>query len=56
MKRQTKDDKWKDYAALCTKENEDALNTMRRVSQLHRKIVKRAIQRQAQYEKANQRR
>ena len=46
--------KWMEYAALFTKENEDALNAMRQVSQLHKAIVKQALQRQAQYETPNQ--
>ena len=53
MKRQPKANEWKKYAALCTKKSEDVLDVMRRVNRLHRVIVKRALQKQAQYETPN---
>lgn len=57
MNHKTKDGKiepkWKQYAALFTEENQDALNKIRAVSEYHRKIVKQARRRQTQYEKKN---
>lgn len=46
--------KWKQYAALFTKKNEDALNKIRAVSEYCERILKQARRRQAQYEKKKQ--